>query len=167
MVSDAAPVDSSHCTREGISSVLIVHLIGLAVQSDLVCVLINFSYIGRSIVFPLQCNGQLRRRTASVCRQCAEGTCHLQQHTKAQQTGKEFSGPSFHKMSASSLSLSVSYHACPSPGRSPARIDRKMRRIDRCTILENSAPYFVKLFHFENESDCLTLPANHAKLSPL
>ena len=36
-----------------------------------------------------------------------------------------------------------------------------------CTILENSAPYFVKLFHFENESDCLTLPANHAKLSPL
>ena len=68
---------------------------------------------------------------------------------------------------ASSLSLSVSYHACPSPGRSPARIDCKMHRIDPCTILGNSAPSFVKLFHFENEPDCLTLPANHAKLSPL
>ena len=122
---------------------------------------------GQCIGFVVDGNGKARRRTATFCRQCAEGTCHLQQHTNAQQTGKEFSGPSFHKMSASSLSLSVSYHACPSSGRSPARIDCKMHRIDPCTILENSAPSFVKLFHFENEPDCLTLPANHAKLSPL
>ena len=122
---------------------------------------------GQRIDFVVDGNGKARRRTAAVCRQCAEGTCHLQQHAKAQQTGKEFSGPSFHKMSASSLSLSISYHAYPPPGRSPARIDCKMHRIDPCTILENSAPSFVKLFHFENEPDCLTLPANHAKLSPL
>lgn len=58
-------------------------------------------------------------------------------------------------------------HPYPPPRHFLTRIDRKMRRIDRCTILENSAPYFVKLFHFENEPDCLTLPADHAKLSPL
>ena len=70
---------------------------------------------GQRIGFVVDGNGKSRRRTAAVRRQCTEGTCRLQQHTKAQQTGKEFSGPSFHKMSASSLSLSVSYHAYPPP----------------------------------------------------
>ena len=51
VISNMASIEGSHRARKGISSILIVHLIGLAVQRYAVGVLVDFSYVWRIFVF--------------------------------------------------------------------------------------------------------------------